>query len=78
MNQMFRAAKARGALVAAGLVLALSLSSCSTAPQEASVAGASKPGGPFRVPAEYVMFPQPFYGSSERDQALLFNVSQLL
>ncbi len=76
MKSLIRAAKARGAIVAAGLVLALSLASCAGGQKEA--AASSRPGGAFRVPGEYVMFPQPFYGSSERDQALLFNVSQLL
>ncbi|MDD7023108.1 MAG: lipoprotein NlpI [Aeromonadales bacterium] len=78
MKRLFRAAKARGALVAAGLVLAAALSACSSTGQAGPDPEKARPGGPFRVPAEYVMFPQPFYGSSERDQALLFNVSQLL
>lgn len=79
MNSLIRAAKARGAIVAAGLVLTLIMSSCANNQRDDSnVAEHVKPGGSFLVPAEYVMFPQPFYGSSERDQALLFNVSQLL
>jgi lipoprotein NlpI len=78
VNLLFRAAKARGAIVAAGLVLALALASCANHAHNSAQDADARPGGPFRVPAEYVMFPQPFYGSSERDQALLFNVSQLL
>ncbi len=73
---MLRVFRALGAASALGLVLIFGLSACSQTrePQPAQ----APLDGPFAVPPEYVLFPPPFYGSSERDQQLLFNVSQLL
>ena len=60
-----------------GLVLSLSLSSCSLTNEKVALKKTESTAA-FCVPPRFVMFAYPDYASTERDQMLLVNVSRLL